>query len=910
HGRLSHLNFGTINDLTRLDLVNGLPKFEYRKGHLCSACERVKSKKVSHPPKLVPSDHSKLELLHMDLCGPIRVASINGNKYIRVIVDDYSRYTWVYFLHSNDETPEIIKKFIAQAQLNYKAKVCKIRIDNGTEFKNATLKAHYEKLDIMQQFSTARTPQQNGVDADEFNQEDYADFNGNMDFVPYNTSSHEEIESSTAALEPSNVQNFHQVQPSTHIWTKYHPLDQVIGDPSKPVMTRQKLQTDSESAIAISCNPVQHSKTKHIDIQYHFIKEHVEKGNLELYLVGTEYQLAYLFTKALPKERFEYLVHRIVIIMAHQQHAADVHPDELCPPNKRYDLMDANKKIDFEHVQCPPERKSFLLPWMTSEQSFIYHKQLTTIMIAMANVLAKYFSKCLDNTLLWEGLHYSLHHPTSSIPYPRFTKIIISHYMTNFPEISRRVRDRYHNLKDDDIMKNIFNSGRHKDRVGMKIPDWMISEEMKHTEHYRMYAEVFGIDVPLTQSQPTESTQGTHRTPSAPRSPNPNMDAGVSSAPKRSTVIRFRIPQRRSTRLTPPAPVPTVDKADEMILQDTLQVSLAEHKSREEQEARENVELVNKHLASVEIEKMVEGPENVIDDSSIPRNDDQNIPGTRLEPRSDKESPEVEITNDEEVEITNVVIPVNVNEEEEEITDEVYELMRREKGKIVEESRSTPFPTPIRSPMIHTNLVSSDTKKLQELTELLGRYGYLFEHLRAKFLSRKSFDTFADHLQEVMVESLPTMVDKHIKEQVEKQVPKQVKVQVPVYVAKGLLLERQQNKEETDKMIAKAISYMSGHILHVHPAQPQTTSVPEQQYQLYLSMKADPQLQQQDIAIWLALQKKFETLQVPQTTCRTSAVRPRDQDDPHDDAHPEGKNSAKRHKTYEYEAYVTGESSG
>ncbi|GJT85505.1 hypothetical protein Tco_1067222 [Tanacetum coccineum] len=192
-----------------------------------------------------------------------------------------------------------------------------------------------------------------------------------------------------------------------------------------------------------------------------------------------------------------------------------------------------------------------------------------------------------------------------------------------------------------------------------------------------------------------------------------------------------------------------------------------------------------------------------------------------------------------------------------------------------------------------------------------------------------------------MVESLPTMVDKHIKEQVEKQVPEQVKVQVLVYVAKGLLLERQQNKEETDKMIAKAMlqergklqaeissqiqqaidinipslvdasvrSYMSGHILHVHPAQPQTSSVPEQQYQLYLSMKADPQLQQQDIAIWLALQMKFETFQVPQTTCRTSAIRPRDQDDPHDDAHPEGENSAKRQKTSEYEAHVTGESS-
>ncbi|GJZ97815.1 retrovirus-related pol polyprotein from transposon TNT 1-94, partial [Tanacetum coccineum] len=239
--------------------------------------------------------------------------------------------------------------------------------------------------------------------------------------------------------------------------------------------------------------------------------------------------------------------------------------------------------------------------------------------------------------LLWEGIYYSLHHPTSSIPYPRFTKIIVSHYMTIFPEISRRAQDMYHNLQDDDIMKNIFNSGRHKDKVGMQIPDWMITEEMKHTEHYRM----------------------------------------------------------RSTRLTPPVPVPTIEKANEIILQDTLQVSLAEYKSQEEQEARENVELVNKHLASEEIEKLVEGFKNIIDDSSPPRNDEPQIPGTRLNPQSDKESPEVERTNDEEVEVTNVVIYVNVNEEEDKITDEVYELKRTKKGKVVEESRSTPLPTPI-----------------------------------------------------------------------------------------------------------------------------------------------------------------------------------------------------------------------
>ncbi|GKD65148.1 retrovirus-related pol polyprotein from transposon TNT 1-94 [Tanacetum coccineum] len=78
HRRLSHLNFGTINDLTKQDLIDGFPKFKYDKDHLCSACERGKSQKASHLPKFVPCTHSKLELIHMDLCGPMRVESING----------------------------------------------------------------------------------------------------------------------------------------------------------------------------------------------------------------------------------------------------------------------------------------------------------------------------------------------------------------------------------------------------------------------------------------------------------------------------------------------------------------------------------------------------------------------------------------------------------------------------------------------------------------------------------------------------------------------------------------------------------------------------------------------------------------------------------------------------------------
>ncbi|GJW49786.1 retrovirus-related pol polyprotein from transposon TNT 1-94 [Tanacetum coccineum] len=112
HRRLSHLNFGAINHLARHGLVRGLPKLKFEKDHLCSACAMGKSKKKPHKPKSEDTNQEKLYLLHMDLCGPIRVASVNGKKYILVIVDDYSRFTWVKCLRSKDEAPDFIIKFL------------------------------------------------------------------------------------------------------------------------------------------------------------------------------------------------------------------------------------------------------------------------------------------------------------------------------------------------------------------------------------------------------------------------------------------------------------------------------------------------------------------------------------------------------------------------------------------------------------------------------------------------------------------------------------------------------------------------------------------------------------------------------------------------------------------------------
>nr|GEX17390.1 retrovirus-related Pol polyprotein from transposon TNT 1-94 [Tanacetum cinerariifolium] len=136
HQRLSHLNFDTINDLARNDLVSGLPKFKYHKEHLCPSCEQGKSKRASHPPKPVPNSRQRLHLLHMGLCGPMRIASINGKRAAK------------------------------------------------------------------------------------------------------SSSSHN--------VDPSNMHTFNQPCPYKFQWTKDHRLEQVIGEPSRPILTRNQLRSDGD----------------------------------------------------------------------------------------------------------------------------------------------------------------------------------------------------------------------------------------------------------------------------------------------------------------------------------------------------------------------------------------------------------------------------------------------------------------------------------------------------------------------------------------------------------------------------------------------------------------------------------------------------------------------------------------
>ncbi|GJY61228.1 retrovirus-related pol polyprotein from transposon TNT 1-94 [Tanacetum coccineum] len=136
HRRLSHLNFDTFNLLSKNDIVTGHPKLKFVKDHLCSSCELGKAKRKSFHTKTTSSSKIWLQLLHMDLCGPMRVESINGKKYVLVIIDDYSRYTWTHFLRSKDETLDVLIDFLKLVQRGLHAQVRTVQTDKGTEFLN------------------------------------------------------------------------------------------------------------------------------------------------------------------------------------------------------------------------------------------------------------------------------------------------------------------------------------------------------------------------------------------------------------------------------------------------------------------------------------------------------------------------------------------------------------------------------------------------------------------------------------------------------------------------------------------------------------------------------------------------------------------------------------------------------
>ncbi|GJZ00606.1 putative ribonuclease H-like domain-containing protein, partial [Tanacetum coccineum] len=163
HRRLGHINFKNLNKLVKENLVRGLPSKVFRNDHTCVTCQKGKQHKASCKGKLERTITEPLYTLHMDLFGPTSVKSINHASYFLVITDDCTRFSWVFFLATKDETSSILQNFVRQIEnlLSHRVKI--MRSDNGTKFKNRDMLEFCGNKGIKQEYSNARTPRQNGV---------------------------------------------------------------------------------------------------------------------------------------------------------------------------------------------------------------------------------------------------------------------------------------------------------------------------------------------------------------------------------------------------------------------------------------------------------------------------------------------------------------------------------------------------------------------------------------------------------------------------------------------------------------------------------------------------------------------------------------------------------------------------
>ncbi|GJT40276.1 putative ribonuclease H-like domain-containing protein [Tanacetum coccineum] len=165
HRRLGHINFKTMNKLVKGNLVRGLPSKLFENNQTCIACQKGKQHRASGKSKIVSSISQPLHMLHMDLFGPTFVKSLMKKMYCLVVTDDYSRFSWVFFLATKDETSSILKSFISRVENLIDQRVKEIRYDNRTKFKNKEMNQFCERKAIKREFSVARTPQQNEAEA-------------------------------------------------------------------------------------------------------------------------------------------------------------------------------------------------------------------------------------------------------------------------------------------------------------------------------------------------------------------------------------------------------------------------------------------------------------------------------------------------------------------------------------------------------------------------------------------------------------------------------------------------------------------------------------------------------------------------------------------------------------------------
>ncbi|GJR30050.1 retrovirus-related pol polyprotein from transposon TNT 1-94 [Tanacetum coccineum] len=395
---------------------------------------------------------------------------------------------------------------------------------------------------------------------------------------------------------------------------------QFLGDKLVSWSSKKQDYTATSSAdaeyvsLSACCAQVIWMRTQLLDYGFHYhkipiyydSKKHVEKGTIKLYFVGTEYQLADLFTKALLKERFEFLVHKIVFHMA--QHSIPCSPKckivglillDHCPSHALTSTVDVLLFVLLQQNSGGDE-DTLHLPVETPENPFVTPANIHTIEAFMNRVgyqgvvdkvsafykknldqpwqtMFKVFNRCLttrtsghDQTkinilqlfhavlnqthvdyaaLLWWDFMNNVFQKKEVIQYPHFIKLIVDDLMKKFPNIPKRLEEDYHSIKDDVPLVNVYTTGNVLVR-GMLILDALLTTEIRETDDFKDYETVFiKVDVPMNQPQPVVSTQGTYRiTPSADRSPTVSASPPVTK--KRKQIIGESSSPQKSLKIT------------------------------------------------------------------------------------------------------------------------------------------------------------------------------------------------------------------------------------------------------------------------------------------------------------------------------------------------------------------------
>nr|GEX63592.1 retrovirus-related Pol polyprotein from transposon TNT 1-94 [Tanacetum cinerariifolium] len=323
HRHLLHLNFGTLNKLAKDGLARGIPKLKFQKDLMCSACALGKSMKSSHQPKAEDTNQEKLYLLHMNLCVLMHVESINGKSRscedlgklnakadIGIFVG-YTPKKKVFDIYNR-----ITQKIIETIHVTFDelTSMASEQFCSGLGLQIMTPVTPIPVAAAPRAVKIVDSPVSTSIGQDAPSSSAY--HIGCQD-ARRSTSGSALFLGDKLACWSSNKQKSTAISSTKAkyialsgycaqiIWIRLQLIDYRF------IFNKIPLYCDNKSEIPLCYNNVQHSRAKHIDVRYNYIKEKVENGIVELYLVQTEYQLADIFTKLLPRERFNFLIEKL-----------------------------------------------------------------------------------------------------------------------------------------------------------------------------------------------------------------------------------------------------------------------------------------------------------------------------------------------------------------------------------------------------------------------------------------------------------------------------------------------------------------------------------------------------------------------------------------------------------------------